>query len=88
MSPRPVAEWREELVALGRQAVRWGEEREVNWGRWPGVQVHRPSVHTAWATVQQEGPHPTMLDLQPASTLRPSDLWQYTSPPLTTHWYW
>ena len=53
----PVTEWREELVALGRQAVRWGEEREVNWGRWPGVQVHRPSVHTAWATVQQEGPH-------------------------------
>ena len=53
----PVWEWREELVALGRQAVRWGEEREVNWGRWPGEQVHRPSVHTAWATLQQEGPH-------------------------------
>ena len=53
------------MPACGKQAVRragdWGEK----WGRKPGLQVHRPWEHWARGTVQQEGPQPTVEDLQP-----------------------
>ena len=53
------------MPACGRQAVSiagdWGEK----WGRKPGLQVHRPPEHWARGTVQQEGPQPTVEDLQP-----------------------